>query len=187
MGLKITYDSILEFSEEIQSKEGWNHLKGYLRGLTTRDAMTSLGMKELYCSWLDLDEVLRCIEDWMNFAIGVTAAYSGTLEIIESRLREGYSTHDLDIDTLIPTRGIMLIPTILECRKKEVETAALFFTSAGNRINVRNLKRTYYGMMMLRQMPFVRFTRRVSKEEFNIIKIALAKLSLEVQEPQHKS
>ena len=180
----VTFGSIVDFTRSLQVKDGWDHLKVHLRKMTIRDAMISLGMEELHCSWLDIEDVLSGIEGWMNFALGVQAAYVRTVEIIGEELQKGYSTHDFDVDALIPTPGIMLVPIILERRKREVESAKIFYTSAGNRINVRNLKRTYYGKLLMRQMPFVRFTRRVSADEYSDIKKAMAGLGLKIQEPR---
>jgi hypothetical protein len=176
-----------EFSELIHAKVGWSQLKKHLRDLSPLDITTSLGLDELYCSWLDIDEVLASIEEWMSFPLGVQAAQHRAVELIESMLLKGHSTSDLDIDALIPTPGIRLVPLILECRKREVESAKIYYTSAGNRINVRDLKRTYYGMKLMRELPFVRFTRRVSQEDFKSIKNAMAEIGLRIQEPQCKS
>ena len=122
----------------------------------------------------------------MNFTIGVQAAYLRAIDIIENNLRVGCSTQDLDIDALIPTPGIKLVPEILECRKREVESAEIFFTAAGNRVNVSRLKRTFYGMKLMRELQFTRFTRRVSKEDFQMLRDAMTKIGLMIQDPMVK-
>lgn len=182
----ISYDSVVEFAELIQIKERWDRLKDHLRRLHPKDAMISLIMGELYCSWLDIEDVLERIEGWMNFTIGVQAAYLRTIELIEVNLQNGCPTQDLDIDALIPTPGIKLVPEILECRKREVESAEIFFTSASNRVNVSRLKRTFYGMKLMRELQFTKFTRCVSQEDYQKLKLAMKRLSLKIQAPEKK-
>ena len=178
--------SFIEFSQQIQVNEGWDKLKDYLRKLRPQDILTSLGMEELYCSWLDIEQILSYIEEWMNFTTGIQSVHHRTVELIESGLMEGRTTHELDIDSLISTLGIRLIPIILECRKKEVESAKIYFTTSGKRINVRNLKRTYYGQKLMRELRFTKFTRRVSKEDFQRLQDAVSKLGLFIQNPRKK-
>jgi hypothetical protein len=176
----------VEFSEQLQAKEGWGRLKEFLGKLTPREVMSSLGMEELFCLELDIEKVLSSIQDWMYFTAGRQAAYHTALDLVESMLRKGQSTECLDIDSLIPTPGIKLIPLILECRKKEVESARIYFTMAGSRINVRDLKRTYYGRKLMRELQFTKFTRRVSMEDFQRLRNAMSKLGLKIQEPRVK-
>jgi hypothetical protein len=179
-------DSIVEFSEFIQRKEGWFRLKEFLRGRTPKEVMISLGMGELYCRWLGIDEVLESIEEGMSYSEGIMTAYHETLELIESRLQQGYSTHDFDVDTLIPTPAIRIIPIILEQRKREVESAKIYYTLAGNRINIRNLKMTFYGMQLMRELQCTKFTRRISQEDFQRLKDTLAQSGLKIKEPRKK-
>ena len=93
--------SFIEFSEQLQVKEGWSKLKEYLVKLTPQDVMVSLGMEELYCSFLNIADVLSSIEDWMNFTLGSQAAYHKAVELVETMLRKGHSTEELDIESLI--------------------------------------------------------------------------------------
>ena len=182
----LRYDNIVEFSKFIQRRDGWNELKEFLRIKTSKEVMISLGMEELYCKWLSIEVVLGNLEVGMSYSEGLMTVYHNTLELIESNLRKGYSTHDFDIDVLIPTPAIRLVPTILEQRKREVESAKIYYTLAGNRINIRDLKRTFYGRKLTHELQFSRYTRRVSQEDFRKLKDALESSGLKIKEPTKK-
>jgi hypothetical protein len=152
---------------------GWNqyrnHLISALRLLAKDrwydaqlDFLTSIGMQELACYEGDIVDILMKIPENCTYPEGRDILYSEIVKLLRKQIESGGSTLLLDIDTLSKTEGSVLIPSILEGRKKEMEKVTIYVIET--RLDLEDVWRTYYGSEILDAMD-VSPSPRVEKLE----------------------
>ncbi len=142
---------------------GWseyrNHLINALRLLAKDrwydaqlDFLASIGMQELACYEGDVIDILLKIPENCTYSEGRDILYGEIVTLLKNQIEHGGSTLLLDIDTLSTTQGSVLIPYILESRKKEMEKVTIYILES--LLDLEEVWNTYYGSEILKALNY---------------------------------
>jgi len=148
---RITWTVGPELAEKIYNEEGWKGLKKRLKILPRAVSLSALRMSELDGLEYSIEEIINCVPDDSTFDNGVSIAYSKVVTVLREQLEVGDSTLGLDVDTMQKTEASILIPRILELRKKEIEEIVLVIDEK-KQIHLGDIYRTYYGAKLLKEL-----------------------------------
>lgn len=165
----------IELSREVVEDSGWPSLKTRLEGLPVSFVVSALGMPEFYGLLSGSSRLLDAIPDDADFAEGQEAAYDLAMELVQKQVEEKGPTFDLDIERMKETRAAVLIPSILENRKGEIESIELDIPTGKSRLWVKDLRDTYYGRKILSELDIGSYA---SAEEVDQIRAILKKTGI---------
>lgn len=138
----------IEASRKIISLLGRRSKRDWLKN--QQELMRIFGMDELACYDGDLIDILLLIPNSCRFDKGVNILYNRILKLLQEQLDSGASTILFDIEKLARTPGCVLIPSILEKRRQEIEEMILHIKN--DRVNLLPLWRTGYGNQILKTL-----------------------------------
>ncbi|MFW9933404.1 MAG: leucine-rich repeat domain-containing protein [Candidatus Thorarchaeota archaeon] len=173
-------------SEMLIRKYGWKQVREWL--LEIYDILPqdndyafqkaffhSLNLEELACYDGDFIDIINLIPDTEKYELGRKQFYFRLIQLLAKQLERGGSTLFFDIDRLSDTDAAMLVPSLLEERKREVKNLRL--TKFEDSIDLTPLWLTGYGHDVLKAMNA---GRMVSSTQFNTIKKAFAEIGIKI-------
>ena len=89
------------------------------------DFLETMGVGELYGCDLDISSILERIPPGSDFVDVQTFLQHAVVETLLEKIEDGSSTIKLDIDKMDGTPAAVLIPKILDLRKKEMEKISI--------------------------------------------------------------
>jgi len=150
------YDTLVE-------KEGWrsvlNSTKHLLRHISPRyhfiaqrGLLMGLRMEEISGYDGDPLDIIRSIPEDLDYEKSRDRIYTKMIELIEDQIEKGGSTHFLDVDKLVVSRGHILVQSIIEARKEEIES--LEIPIVDGKTDGRRIWATSYGFKIMREFGF---------------------------------
>ncbi|RLI53836.1 MAG: hypothetical protein DRO87_08390 [Candidatus Thorarchaeota archaeon] len=122
-------------------------MKKRLLQLPRLASLGALSMAELGGLKKPLEDLLSVIPDDSSFDEGISIAYQVAVDFLREQIERGETTKNLDIEAMRETSAAVLIPRILELRRKEVESLILGPDKNGV-YHIGDLYRTYYGRLL---------------------------------------
>lgn len=95
------------------------------------------------------DDILEKANDLMSFSKAIEVIQNHVLKLLHQQLREGGSSHFININSLMGTDAAIIVPDLLENRRKEIENLRLRLIDSEGRIDARVLWFTHYGREIL--------------------------------------
>jgi hypothetical protein len=166
-----------QIAKRFHEKVGWSGLKERLALLPKEAALSALSMTELAGLETPIEDLVRVAGDDESFEEGSARIYSFAIECLQKQLDNEGPTENLDIEAMQKTRAVILVPKILELRKKEVESVVLQPNKEGE-FDLREVRKTYYGGMLASRLNI---PWRAKREDLEPLLTALDDLGLEVK------
>ncbi|MFW9921023.1 MAG: hypothetical protein ACFFED_15590 [Candidatus Thorarchaeota archaeon] len=95
------------------------------------------------------DDILEKVNDLMSFSRAVDVIQEHVLKLLHRQLREGGSSHFININSLMGTEAAIIVPDLLENRRNEMEGLRLRLMDDEGRVDGRVLWFTHYGREIL--------------------------------------
>jgi hypothetical protein len=165
-----------ELARKVYEEEGWIGLKRRLLLLPRDVVFSALAMSELSGLEIQVSELVTIISDNTGFDEDLNNVYSKAVKLLKVQLEKGGPTKSLDIEIMKNTSAAVLIPDILELRKKEIESVVIQPNDRGE-YDLRDFANTYYGGLLIAKLGI---GWRVSREGLKTLLLALDKLGLSV-------
>ncbi|MBD3159370.1 MAG: leucine-rich repeat protein [Candidatus Lokiarchaeota archaeon] len=169
-----------EISRIIVQKSGWKKLRERFDGLSIPIAVSTLGMPEFSGLQADSVSLLEGIPPSVNFEEGQAIAYDNAIELLEKQIENNGSTLNFEIDCMKNTGAAVLIPALIELRKREVESIQLEFSSGNDKVNLEELRNTYYGREVLSSLDI---SYRATLEEIKQIQAVFDETGINLNDP----
>ncbi|MHA1908684.1 MAG: leucine-rich repeat domain-containing protein [Candidatus Thorarchaeota archaeon] len=136
----------------------------------------NLGMPELACYDGDFSDIIRLLPDKGSYKKGVELLRERMIKTLQEQLDNEGSTLFFDIDALSTRDASVLIPVILNRRKKELERITLLVNE--NSVDLKPLWKTGYGYEILKAL---KMRERVSRKDFAFVRKAFAKIGIKLR------
>ncbi|MHA1481329.1 MAG: hypothetical protein ACTSQZ_07910 [Candidatus Thorarchaeota archaeon] len=171
------YDTLVE-------KEGWrsgiNNTKHLLKYIdpryhftAQRGLLSGLGMEEISGYDGDPLNILPPILAKVDYENARFRIRRKIIRLLQNQIESGGSTHFLDIDRLVTTEAHVLVQSIIEARKKEIESLVVPITNGET--DGRRIWSTAYGFKIMRESGFSPYkTSEQKKERLNLTDIQRA-------------
>jgi len=95
------------------------------------------------------DAILEKVNDLMSFTKSIEVIQQHVIKLLHQQLREGGSSHFINIKALMGTEAAIIVPELLENRRKEIENLRLRLTNADGKTDGKVLWFTHYGREIL--------------------------------------
>ncbi len=95
------------------------------------------------------DDLLEKVNDLMSFTKAIDVIKDHVLKLLHRQLREGGSSHFININSLMGTDSAIIVPDLLENRRREMENLRIRLMDNEGRVDGRILWFTHYGREIL--------------------------------------
>ena len=174
---RISWMTGREIAERFHEKIGWNGLKERLILIPREAALSGLSMLEFAGLERPIEDLVRGARDDESFEEGAAKIYDFAIKCLKKQLDNGGPIKNLDIESMQKTSAVILIPKILDLRKKEIESVVLQPNKEGE-YDLREIRGTYYGSMLVNRLDIGWQEKREALEP---LLSALDDLGLEVK------
>lgn len=138
--------------------------------------LKNLGIPELACYDGPLEDIINLIPENVGFQKGVQELSIGMIELLRNQLQNGGSTLFFDIDSMSSYDSSVLIPLLLERRKKEMKNIRL--KRKNNLVNLLPLWTTGYGYEILKALGI---GRTITIRDFYEIEEAFKNIGIRIK------